>query len=713
MMKRFLENIAELLISDQNRDLSGNMIVLPGKRAGTELKKHIADKLKSPYWAPVTLTLPELTSICTSKILATRIEQTISLFNCYKSLKTGGNDSFHDFIKWGGTVLNDFGDIDHHLISPETIFSDLRKIQNIQNWSFNSAELSDSQLNYLSFWNDLGELYQKFVESQYETQKFTYSGVLSGCDSGKIDINIPAHISKIMFAGLANYSPAELSFIDKLGKRTSTEIIWDADAYYLNNSFHEAGALIRKSKKEIDSVVLANPGLSDSAKNIFIHETITPVAEAIACASKLNNEPEGSLANTAVIITDNSLYEPFIHAIDHNKVKTAVAVSIPSHQTATGKLFSLLFQILSKKEETGNDIYYKDLCELIGYYNNLTTKKTSVAELNQYLIEHVIVYVGKKSLCDIIRIFPDVSGVETLLDLNTPEQKIVDLQKYCNEIINDTDNGGMEKAGAQCANEILLRLHRLISDYPDLNSYRSTAALWQHLLSREYISPESKDPEGIKILDLNESLGFDFNVLHIIGANEDTLPGNSFHQSLIPFDLRSVYNLPLPGQNDALTSYMFYRAMQRAECIHLYYSSNSADFKVNEKSRYIEQIRFELCEINPLIKMQSGLVKLPEARFEYHAGFQNNDEIKRRLDVLFERGISPSAINKFLLCPQDFYFRYILGLGEDDEMEEEMTAATIGSIVHKVLEDFYIIHKGSYPTEADFVNFSKIHLNRK
>ena len=40
-----------------------------------------------------------------------------------------------------------------------------------------------------------------------------------------------------------------------------------------------------------------------------------------------------------------------------------------------------------------------------------------------------------------------------------------------------------------------------------------------------------------------------------------------------------------------------------------------------------------------------------------------------------------------MACKRDFYYKYILRLHEQDEFEDEMTASTFGTIVHKVLED--------------------------
>ena len=43
----------------------------------------------------------------------------------------------------------------------------------------------------------------------------------------------------------------------------------------------------------------------------------------------------------------------------------------------------------------------------------------------------------------------------------------------------------------------------------------------------------------------------------------------------------------------------------------------------------------------------------------------------------------PSAWNTFMACKRDFYYKYILRLHEQDEFEDEMTASTFGTIVHK------------------------------
>jgi ATP-dependent helicase/nuclease subunit B len=84
----------------------------------------------------------------------------------------------------------------------------------------------------------------------------------------------------------------------------------------------------------------------------------------------------------------------------------------------------------------------------------------------------------------------------------------------------------------------------------------------------------------------------------------------------------------------------------------------------------------------------------------------NSTFIQQRFLDFLQRGISPSAINKYVQCPLDFYYRYIAGLGEEDEVEEYISSGKFGSIMHNVLEDFYKKFEGSFPGVSDFKELS-------
>ena len=63
-----------------------------------------------------------------------------------------------------------------------------------------------------------------------------------------------------------------------------------------------------------------------------------------------------------------------------------------------------------------------------------------------------------------------------------------------------------------------------------------------------------------------------------------------------------------------------------------------------------------------------------------------------RRGSLLPRRISASAYNALVACPYQYYARYVLGLSELDEVEEEIQKRDYGSLLHDVLTTFHRAH---------------------
>ena len=63
-----------------------------------------------------------------------------------------------------------------------------------------------------------------------------------------------------------------------------------------------------------------------------------------------------------------------------------------------------------------------------------------------------------------------------------------------------------------------------------------------------------------------------------------------------------------------------------------------------------------------------------------------SDRSQEALDHILLNGISPSALNQALRCNRQFHYRYVLGFGEADAVEEHLEASTIGTVIHKAIE---------------------------
>ena len=72
-----------------------------------------------------------------------------------------------------------------------------------------------------------------------------------------------------------------------------------------------------------------------------------------------------------------------------------------------------------------------------------------------------------------------------------------------------------------------------------------------------------------------------------------------------------------------------------------------------------------------------------------------------------DKGVSPTALNTFLDCPLDFYFKYILKIKEQDTLEENIEASTMGTIIHNALKELYQNKIGHTLTANDIEVFEK------
>jgi CRISPR/Cas system-associated exonuclease Cas4 (RecB family) len=280
------------------------------------------------------------------------------------------------------------------------------------------------------------------------------------------------------------------------------------------------------------------------------------------------------------------------------------------------------------------------------------------------------------------------------------------LKKFLSVFIEADSADELTKETALRLQQILGRIEMHMEGNAFLNEVPLLDLLFQHYASQETIAFQGEPLEGLQVLSMVETRAVDFKHVIIVGANDEQFPGNGRAQSLIPFDLRRAFELPSAEEREGTIAYSFYRLLQRAEDIRLLYHTLSSDYKMTEPSRYLMQIGQELTGYGDRTNVRYE-------DFEHSNKFlqtgeeeiEANDFSTERIHALLDYGISPSALNKFMRCPLDFYYRYVVGLGEVESLEENMEASTFGSIVHDVLETLYKRFVGMTIHDVDFDGF--------
>ncbi|MEY3835561.1 MAG: hypothetical protein RI989_989 [Bacteroidota bacterium] len=370
---------------------------------------------------------------------------------------------------------------------------------------------------------------------------------------------------------------------------------------------------------------------------------------------------------------------------------------------------------LSKEVKKG--MYYKDFSQWILQTDlDVLIPSPQRREIQRYVMRRKFIYIRERELKELVNELPAMKALEDLMtieDFNLPSCIVRKCQpKSINVVFGSNINSNVTYIwnNSNPSNGIGSSGNGTISFIGSNNSFLNEVPLldllFQHYASQETIAFQGEPLEGLQVLNMVETRAVDFKHVIIVGANDEQFPGNGRAQSLIPFDLRKAFELPSPEEREGTIAYSFYRLLQRAEDVRLLYHTLSSDYKMTEPSRYLMQIGQEL----------TGYGNRTDVRyedFEHSNKFlqTGEEEIEanvfsnQRIHDLMAYGISPSAINKFMRCPLDFYYRYVVGLGEVESLEESMEASTFGSIVHDVLETLYKRFVGMTIQDADFEGF--------
>lgn len=191
-MKTFLEYVAEDILRKYGNDLSRTAIVFPNKRAALFINEHLARLSSQPVWSPAYITISDLFTSHTSRIIADPIKLVCDLHLSYVSC-TDIDETLDHFYGWGQLLLSDFDDIDKNMADADRVFANLRDLHELDDVSYltdeqraiikqffsNFSDDHNSELKerFLKLWSHFAEIYHDFNQ-RLEQQNLAYEGVI-------------------------------------------------------------------------------------------------------------------------------------------------------------------------------------------------------------------------------------------------------------------------------------------------------------------------------------------------------------------------------------------------------------------------------------------------------------------------------------------------------------------------------------------------------
>ena len=692
----FIEKIAAL-IKARNYPMEDLHIIVPSDRAANQLRVEIAQLSSRPIFAPKIETIDKWIKP-KNLVVVDETRQLLSLYGSSKQIPNIPNSNFEEFLSWGKIILSDFNEIDRYLLDPHAVFKNLASIKELESWQIDEEDYSESQKKFSGFWDVLPKLYDLFHEALNLKGQLNSGRAYKLFAEAQHDFLSTDSKTQFIFAGFNALSKSELVIIKRIIEAKKGSFLSDSDELYLHDSLHEAGSFLRKNHEFLAVEYLPKPLNQLLKKNLdatFI-ECTQQIGQVKVAANELSKLSIEELNKTLVLLCDEALIGSMINHIPKNVAKTNLTLGLPLTQTAVKSWVDLIFQIQENKVKFQTDsIYFYDLQRFINH--SFTISSLSIREVQKLgEVERNAIKYNK--------IFQNISSLQQSEELsilcglvfnkwNENWGKALSNIRALNTFFIDRmgEEIEFEKTILYVFDEALVELQNIIEEgIPEMSQKSFKLFFDQHWISKS-ISFSGDQEDGLQIMGLLETRMLDFSTIYALGMNEGKLPPTNPIQSFIPMDLRYGLGLPTTREKQGLFAHHFYRLLHQCENLIATFCSTSEQIGSQEKSRYLLQLELELERLNPNIKIQNLHYNIPiESLAKENAQIiERTPLIMGRVENYFKKSISASAINTYLRCPLDFYYKYIAELGEERNVEENIESQQFGSLIHRALEVLY------------------------
>lgn len=664
------------------------VFILPSQRAKVFVKQAFKDKITVGF-LPEVINIEQFINQVSGIEKADSIQLLFHFYTIYKGLEKQPV-SFDVFASWAFTVIQDFNELDQHLINTKEIFIYLRDIQRLKKWSvegdFKETALMEDHYSFLEKLNTYYNAFYKFLKEN----KIGYQGLMYRESCKKIDSFLDKNTTKkFFFIGFNALNTAEEFLFQKVLENKNSDIYWDIDTAFFKSN-HQAGRFIRRYKKEWryyeKNEVKTLGDTFSQPKHIEVigaSKNTTQIKYAGEILEKITD-----FKNTALVLADETLLPITLNSLPKNINAINITMGYPLKDVPTTNLLFSIFQLFISQNKlnktTINEFYYKDVIRFLKHQSiyklipEIDAFSDDIAKQNQTFIKQsrinkLLENTSSELKEVIVSIFNSYNSIDEFID------RIINLINFLKEDVSDLEKEYLFRFYTTFTQ--LKTLQNEFKYFPDL---KTLALFFRQLISSESLSFQGEPLRGLQLMGMLETRVLDFENIILVSTNEGVLPASSQQNSFIPFDVKVEFGLPTYREKDAIFSYHFFRLMQRAKNVFIIYNTEHDVFGSGEKSRFVTQLEMMRTDIvqkiiSPKVAPQNKVLK----------EVKKNEAVLERLKELAREGISPSALTNYLYNPISFYKQKILKLKEFDDVEETIAYNTLGTVVHETLDKLY------------------------
>ena len=717
----FISKLAQHIQSRYDLKKQELTVVFPNKRAAFNLRNAFKTSCDQTIWLPQMISIEEAITQWSGIALADTIDLLFELIDIDAGLHVEQDSDLSVFGGQAAQMAKDFDEIDQYGIDAKKVFGFVADDKELQVWNVNGESRTQKEKEYLEFFKSL-QLYYFQLRERLTRQRKGYYGMITRHLAELPESELLEKIGErsILFAGFNALSTTEERIINTLIRNGKAEILFDYDAYYVDDENNEAGLFARKHKKVhpqwIENGI--SRALTTESKAIHIINASGNAMQAKALQAKLqeihdekqDESKEKQDEKQAVILADENLLIPVLNSIPNAFSGFKVSMGYPITKTPVNQLVKECFTLYRHKRISRkiNDNGTERVAE--GWYiwpvlhlMDLEIVKIVFSRNELEAFSHwkqTAVKNGKFIFEDSdLESFQQMPNIQAFLkvilnkkDESSPAIILEDLNQVLVFISHLLQSKPEQERNQFLLNQvseigkIISRLQKVIGQNAQyVKDAHSLESLYRVLSSAASLKLNSSETDGLQIMGLLETRNLDFERLHLLSVNEGILPPDKSRGSFIPQFIRHACGLPDYADSQAVVAYNFYRLLQNGKDIYLYYN-NLGDTSGGEASRFILQIKHELAKnANIKVEEESFNSAAKSSLDSQKLSAQKTKALDRLHYLIEEKGLSPSALSTYLNCPLKYYLRYIAQI-EDNSVEEDTGVNVIGTIIHDTLE---------------------------
>lgn len=715
-MSSFLDYIVQKACEMDSSDLHKQCFVFPTRRSGLIFKNHLVNELSgSTLWSPEILSIEDFIIKYSRIKPAEELILISELYRIYSGFES--ELSLDKFYSWGQVLIRDFDEVDRYLRDGRKLYSNLKEIREIDSLFHDEESLeviqkfrtvleqskTDLFAQFAYTWEIVSAVYAQFSEVLKE-QGIGYMGMLYK-DVAEQKLSETVEFENVHFVGFNALSRSEELIIEKLVRAGKACTYWDVHQHFFDDLDDHSGKFIRQYHEQWNSPEHHWVFSEIKKPEIKVYNASGHVAQTQAACQVLNlNTPEWN--ETAMVLGDEHILMPLLYGLPETGQAINITMGYPVKNNPLVHFIKSYLDLQSRiiRKEEGGYILSSLLLEFLGHSHIK-------------IIGNDFQFVAMQQIRENRREFTSLKGIKELLpneykfllEVHSEKDVLQEVKRYLDLLFESfpASTSSVEK-------EVTYVIRKHLNQFEDL-LFRTQCELnydflWKLLnesLSSIRVNFSGEPVRGLQIMGFLESRVLGYNHLFLLSMNEGHMPQQRGQMSYIPYSLRRAFGLPTFEEKDAIYGYHFKRLIFHAKHVHLFYNSELAYDGTGEMSRFIRQIiasdqKVDLFTANaPIIKLQE--VHPPVVKKEKSVWLSMQKYMEGQTDLFKKQSkISPTALTTYIQCELKFYFRYVLGLKEQESDVLEMEPRDFGNLFHEAMENIYRPWIGKILQKKDF-----------